>query len=83
MLTGQGSLTGIAVAHVSDAPQAAEAATKMRTVRADATRRPPAELDVDVGWHTCVDCPGTAGRITNIFRLAVMRQWQFGLRLEF
>jgi hypothetical protein len=33
--------------------------------------------------NTCVDCPGTAGRITNIFRLAVMRQWQFGLRLEF
>ncbi len=31
----------------------------------------------------CVDCPGTAGRITNIFQLAVMRQWQFGLRLEF
>ncbi len=33
--------------------------------------------------NTCVDCPGTAGRITNIFQLAVMRQWQFGLRLEF
>jgi hypothetical protein len=33
--------------------------------------------------NTCVDCPGTAGRITNIFRLAVMRQWQFGVRLEF
>jgi hypothetical protein len=31
----------------------------------------------------CVDCPGTAARITNIFQLAVMRQWQFGLRLEF
>ncbi len=33
--------------------------------------------------NTCVDCPGTAGRITNIFQLAVMRQWQFGFRLEF
>ena len=33
--------------------------------------------------NTCVDCPGTAGRITNIFQLAVMRQWQFGLRLQF
>jgi outer membrane receptor protein involved in Fe transport len=33
--------------------------------------------------NTCVDCPGTAGRITNIFQLATMRQWQFGLRLEF
>jgi Carboxypeptidase regulatory-like domain/TonB dependent receptor len=33
--------------------------------------------------NTCVDCPGTAGLITNIFQLAVMRQWQFGLRLEF
>jgi hypothetical protein len=33
--------------------------------------------------NSCVDCPGTAGRITNIFQLAVMRQWQFGLRLEF
>jgi outer membrane receptor protein involved in Fe transport len=31
----------------------------------------------------CVDCPGTAARITNIFQLATMRQWQFGLRLEF
>jgi outer membrane receptor protein involved in Fe transport len=31
----------------------------------------------------CVDCPGTAGRITNIFPLATMRQWQFGLRVEF
>ena len=33
--------------------------------------------------NTCADCPGTAGRITNIFQLATMRQWQFGLRLEF
>jgi hypothetical protein len=33
--------------------------------------------------NPCVDCPGTAGRITNIFQLATMRQWQFGLRLEF
>lgn len=33
--------------------------------------------------NTCVDCPGTAGRITNIFQLAVMRQWQFGVRFEF
>jgi hypothetical protein len=33
--------------------------------------------------NPCVDCPGTAGRITNIFQLAVMRQWQFALRLEF
>jgi hypothetical protein len=33
--------------------------------------------------NTCVDCPGTAARITNIAPLAVMRQWQFGLRLEF
>ena len=33
--------------------------------------------------NTCVDCPGTAGRITNIFQLATQRQWQFGLRLEF
>jgi hypothetical protein len=33
--------------------------------------------------NACVDCPGTAGRITNIFQLATMRQWQFGLRLEY
>jgi hypothetical protein len=33
--------------------------------------------------NTCVDCPGTAGLITNIFQLATMRQWQFGLRLEY
>ena len=31
----------------------------------------------------CVDCPGTAGRITNIFQLATMRQMQFGLRLSY
>ncbi len=31
--------------------------------------------------NACVDCPGTAGRITNIFQLATMRQMQFGLRL--
>jgi outer membrane receptor protein involved in Fe transport len=33
--------------------------------------------------NACVDCPGTAGRITNIFQLASMRQWQFGLRLQY
>jgi outer membrane receptor protein involved in Fe transport len=33
--------------------------------------------------NACVDCPGTAGRITNIFQLATMRQWQFGLRLQY
>jgi hypothetical protein len=33
--------------------------------------------------NPCVDCPGTAARITNIAPLAVMRQWQFGLRFEF
>ncbi len=33
--------------------------------------------------NTCVDCPGTAGRITNIFQLATQRQWQFALRFEF
>ncbi len=31
----------------------------------------------------CVDCPGTAGTITSLYRLATPRQWQFGLRLEF
>ncbi len=30
----------------------------------------------------CVDC-STGGRITSLFALAFMRQWQFGLRLEF
>ena len=33
--------------------------------------------------NPCVDCPGTAGLITNIFQLATMRQWQFGLRLSY
>lgn len=31
----------------------------------------------------CVDCPGSAGKITSLFRLATPRQWQFGLRLEY
>ncbi|MCI0661971.1 MAG: TonB-dependent receptor [Acidobacteria bacterium] len=33
--------------------------------------------------NTCVDCPGSAGTITNLFRLSTPRQWQFGLRVEF
>jgi carboxypeptidase family protein/TonB-dependent receptor-like protein len=33
--------------------------------------------------NTCVDCPGSAGTITALYRLATPRQWQFGLRLEF
>lgn len=33
--------------------------------------------------NTCVDCPGSAGKITSMFRLATPRQWQFGLRLEY
>src|SRR5262249_58266146 len=33
--------------------------------------------------NVCVDCPGSAGLITNIFQLATMRQWQFGLRLQY
>jgi hypothetical protein len=33
--------------------------------------------------NTCVDCPGSAGKITGLYRLATPRQWQFGLRLEF
>jgi hypothetical protein len=33
--------------------------------------------------NACVDCPGVAGRITNIFQLATMRQMQFGLRLSY
>jgi Carboxypeptidase regulatory-like domain/TonB dependent receptor len=33
--------------------------------------------------NTCVDCPGSAGKITGLYRLASPRQWQFGLRLEF
>ena len=45
--------------------------------------QPPANTVNLANPNTCVDCPGTAGRITNIFQLAVMRQWQFGLRLEF
>ncbi len=32
---------------------------------------------------TCVDCPGSAGKITSLFRLSNPRQWQFGLRLEY
>jgi hypothetical protein len=39
-----------------------------------------------VNWaqpNGCVDCPGVAGRIFDIFPLAVMRQWQFGARLQF
>ena len=39
-----------------------------------------------VNWaqpNGCVDCPGVAGRIFDIFPLAVMRQWQFGTRLQF
>ena len=33
--------------------------------------------------NACVDCPGSAGRITGLFRLATPRQWQFGLRIEY
>ncbi len=32
---------------------------------------------------TCVDCPGSAGRITEMLRSATPRQWQFALRLEY
>jgi outer membrane receptor protein involved in Fe transport len=35
------------------------------------------------GNGACVDCPGAAGKITGLYRLATPRQWQFGLRLEF
>jgi carboxypeptidase family protein len=35
------------------------------------------------GNGACVDCPGAAGTITGLYRLATPRQWQFGLRLEF
>jgi outer membrane receptor protein involved in Fe transport len=35
------------------------------------------------GNGACVDCPGAAGRITGLYRLATPRQWQFGLRVEF
>ena len=33
--------------------------------------------------NACVDCPAVAGRIFGTFALAVPRQWQFALRLEF
>ena len=33
--------------------------------------------------NTCVDCPGSAGKITGLYRLSNPRQWQFGLRLEY
>jgi hypothetical protein len=33
--------------------------------------------------NVCVDCPGVAGRIFDIFPLAIQRQLQFGLRLGF
>jgi hypothetical protein len=32
---------------------------------------------------TCVDCPGSAGRITSMLGSATPRQWQFALRLEY
>jgi outer membrane receptor protein involved in Fe transport len=35
------------------------------------------------GNGACVDCPGAAGKITSLFRLATPRQWQFALRLEY
>lgn len=35
------------------------------------------------GNGACVDCPGTAGKITQLFQLTTPRQWQFGLRLEY
>jgi hypothetical protein len=35
------------------------------------------------GNGACVDCPGAAGVITSLYRLATPRQWQFGLRFEF
>jgi hypothetical protein len=35
------------------------------------------------GNGACVDCPGTAGRITAMLGSATPRQWQFGLRLEY
>ena len=57
------------------------------------TERVKAEFRVEsynfankVNWaqpNGCVDCPGVAGRIFDIFPLAVMRQWQFGLRMQF
>ena len=33
--------------------------------------------------NSCVDCPGTAGRIFGAFANYVPRQWQFALRLSF
>lgn len=33
--------------------------------------------------NTCVDCPGSAGRITAMLRSATPRQWQFALRFEY
>lgn len=33
--------------------------------------------------NTCVDCPGSAGRITSMLGSANPRQWQFALRLEY
>jgi hypothetical protein len=35
------------------------------------------------GNGACVDCPGSAGKITALYQLSNPRQWQFGLRLEF
>ena len=32
---------------------------------------------------TCVDCPGSAGKITSMLGSATPRQWQFALRLEY
>lgn len=33
--------------------------------------------------NSCVDCPGSAGRITSMLGSATPRQWQFALRLEY
>lgn len=33
--------------------------------------------------NPCVDCPGVAGRIFSTYQLAIPRQWQFAMRLEF
>ncbi|MCX7605045.1 MAG: hypothetical protein N2036_13290, partial [Bryobacteraceae bacterium] len=33
--------------------------------------------------NACVDCPGVKGRIFDINSQAIMRQWQFALRLAF
>lgn len=35
------------------------------------------------GNFACVDCPGTAGKLTQLFQLSQPRQWQFGIRLEY